>query len=89
MPFVTHEIMMYVCMYLLQVFQSKAGLYCDIEGVVCGRQGICIENGCVCDSTFAGNNCEEPLGPMVPGASRGWVQDWGEVVVTYLLWVVG
>ncbi|RYY72462.1 hypothetical protein EON63_20800 [archaeon] len=79
-------------MYLSQVFQSMAGLYCDIEGVVCGRQGICIENGCVCNSTFAGDNCEEPLGPVVSGASRRWVQGWvgvGLVVVTYLLWVMG
>jgi hypothetical protein len=58
-------------------FRSLSGLFCDTDGVVCMNQGVCLDDGCACNASFVGDNCELSDGSVVSAAARGGAQAAG------------
>jgi len=53
-----------------RTFGAQAGLYCDLEGIICSNAGTCSPNGglydgCVCDEGYDGEYCQYFEGDLV------------------------
>lgn len=55
------------------VYKSQNGLFCDVNGIVCGGAGECdskLGEGCKCDAGLTGEYCKELDGSVISPAAR-------------------
>jgi len=51
------------------VYKNLAGIYCDVEGVICNNHGTCGARGCSCDEGFTGDFCQGTETVLKTGAA--------------------